>query len=386
MQEQAGRAAPADGGEYLLELVADVLQQLDPAVRGAFLQRFLKNLAGVDVSAAESVTHWEEVLRRRTELSERLGRPVNVHTAAVDYFSHTLLQNPILLEYEEFKRLRQNALTDPLTGLYNRRLFDEYAAKELNRSRRYGYPLTLLLLDLRNFKQANDSYGHAVGDEVLRCLAHACQENIRGSDYACRIGGDEFAVLMPQSEPQKASALAERVVEKFRAAIHDFAPAVDLDYGIGSYPADGDSPASLFMAADRSLYTYKNREKHLQPPEPRPDETGAASTPQGSASPAPTGLPPSGAPSGRRRFQRVALQNTDAYGVLSNTGRAKIARVLDLSFGGVSFLLDEGSHVPDTFHARLHVPLFPAAEFKLRRIYSQPLGQGLLRVGCSFGS
>ncbi len=87
----------------------------------------------------------------------------------------------------------------------------------------------------------------------------------------------------------------------------------------------------------------------------------------------------------KRRYERIFLQNTESYGVLSNSARATVSRVLDLSEGGVSFLLDEESHVPETLHARLHVPLMPESELDLRRIYTKPLGQGLLRVGCSFG-
>jgi phosphoribosyl 1,2-cyclic phosphodiesterase len=87
----------------------------------------------------------------------------------------------------------------------------------------------------------------------------------------------------------------------------------------------------------------------------------------------------------KRRYERISLQNTESYGVLCNSARATVSRVLDLSEGGVSFLLDEESHVPETLHARLHVPLMPESELDLRRIYAKPLGQGLLRVGCSFG-
>ena len=87
----------------------------------------------------------------------------------------------------------------------------------------------------------------------------------------------------------------------------------------------------------------------------------------------------------KRRHERIPLQNTESYGVLCNSARATVSRVLDLSEGGVSFLLDEESHVPETLHARLHVPMMAESELNLRRIYTKPLGQGLLRVGCSFG-
>ena len=176
--------------------------------------------------------HWQAVLERRNDLASRLGRPVTLRTAASDYFSAGfILRNPILLEYQELKRLRHNAATDSLTGLYNRRLFDEYLSKELSRSRRYNQPMTLVLFDLRNFKAANDTFGHAIGDDILRCLAQAVNETVRGSDYACRLGGDEFGIILPQSEPPSGHLLSQRIIQKFEQAANLLAPGtyVGLD-------------------------------------------------------------------------------------------------------------------------------------------------------------
>ncbi|MGA2611739.1 MAG: GGDEF domain-containing protein, partial [Terriglobia bacterium] len=202
--------------EYLLELIVDNLRQLGPAAQGAFLQRVLKDLTSVEVTEKESIVHWEKILAHRNELTEKLGRPSSLRTAAVDYFGELqLLRKPVLLEYEELEKLRHNAATDPLTGLKNRRMFEEYLGGEINRSSRYGTSFALLLLDLRRFKIANDTYGHATGDEILRSVARASVETIRGSDISCRIGGDEFAILLPQAERSSAETLAERIAGKF---------------------------------------------------------------------------------------------------------------------------------------------------------------------------
>src|SRR6202021_2554279 len=93
-----------------------------------------------------------------------------------------LFRVPILIEYDELKKLQLNAVTDPLTGLYNRRLFAESFEKELNRARRYGLPLGIVLLDLHRFKEVNDRYGHPRGDEVLRAAAVTFQKALRTSD------------------------------------------------------------------------------------------------------------------------------------------------------------------------------------------------------------
>ena len=135
------------------------------------------------------------------------------------------MRNPVLLEYEELKKLRYNAATDSLTGLNNRRMFEEYLDQEIDRSTRYGYPFVLLSFDLRNFKSVNDAYGHAAGDEILRSVARASLETLRGSDIPCRIGGDEFAIILPQADRPGSEILAERIARKFEEYARPFAPA-----------------------------------------------------------------------------------------------------------------------------------------------------------------
>ncbi len=371
-----------DAGEYFLELMVDALQQLEPAVQAAFLKGFLKSLASVEVSESDSLGHWEGILRRRREMNERLGRPVTVGTAAADYFRTVeLLQSPVLVEYEELKRLRHSAATDPLTGLYNRRLFEEYMARELVRSRRYSSSLVLLLFDLRNFKQANDTYGHSTGDEILRSLARACVETIRGSDYAFRIGGDEFALLLPESGSQSAHGLAQRITQKFEQYAHALAPdaKLGLDYGVAAFPEDGESADKLFEAADRNVYTHKGKmprgsvESLAELERSRP----LAELRQNSA----TGNEPK---KQQRRHERISLEGAGAHGVLYDGFVIREVQVLDLGLGGVSFLLDEATKLPDIFHARLHMSLFHSEELTVRRVYIHTLPQGSLRVGCSF--
>src|SRR5208282_522132 len=96
--------------EYGLDLIADTLKQLDVGVQGAFLQKFLRGLVGREISVGESITHWEGILTRQSQLGEKLDRPVTLRTAAVDYFEAlSILRDPVLLEYEELKKLRYNA-------------------------------------------------------------------------------------------------------------------------------------------------------------------------------------------------------------------------------------------------------------------------------------
>jgi diguanylate cyclase (GGDEF)-like protein len=396
--------------EYWLDLFVDTLKELDQSVQGAFLQRFLMSLASVDVCAKDSLIHWQGILTRRSELAEILGRPVMLRTASVDYFGELcMLRNPVLLEYEELKKLRRDATTDPLTGLNNRRMFEEYFGKEIDRCTRYKSSFALLLLDLHEFKGANDTYGHATGDEILRSVARASHGTIRGSDIPCRTGGDEFAILLPEAGRSGAQALAERIARKFEEYARPLAPSTPtgMDYGIAIFPEDGHDMASLFASADKSLYVSKQKAydqsgrrrfpplvaaSHLEAI-PRPVEA-EASLREGRppliiasalAATARTGEEVRGfdvSPNGRK-CERVRLEGTPAVGIVRLGVESRTVRVLDVGPGGVCLLADQDD-LPENFPVRLQVPSLPEAELILRRVYSLLLPGGKRRVGCSF--
>ena len=159
------------------------------------------------------------------------------------------------------QRLEEMSIRDPLTGLYNRRRAEEALAGELERSRRNGAPLSLLLFDVDHFKVVNDTHGHPVGDAVLRQLATVMQETLREMDIPARIGGEEFLVLMPETD----SAAAAMAIRRLRQAIHDIRVAtgsselgVTVSGGLLVAEAgEARSPAVLIEAADNALYTAK---------------------------------------------------------------------------------------------------------------------------------
>jgi len=397
--------------EYGLALIADTLKQLDADVQGAFLQKFLQGLVGREISAGESITHWEGILARQSQLVEKLDRPVTLRTAAVDYFEAlSILRDPVLLEYEELKKLRYNAATDSLTGLNNRRMFEEYLGQELDRSTRYGTSFALLALDLRNFKSVNDLYGHSAGDEILRSVARASLETLRGSDIACRTGGDEFTILLPQAERPGAVVLAERIARKFEAYSRSFTPRapVGIDYGIAIFPEDGKDASSLLAAADRSLYASKQKAHDQSASRPvapqvtasriaeplRPVKVEPASHDDHHLSDrlAPAVTVGRGEivqisesrPNGRR-FERIGLEGTPALGIVQVGGRISTVKILDASRGGVCLLVEQ-SDLPKTFRALVQVPLLPRGELEFQRIYSLVLADGMRRVGCALTS
>lgn len=158
--------------------------------------------------------------------------------------------------------LREQALRDVLTGLPNRRLFDETLPRELARCLRTGQPLTVAVIDVDHFKRFNDSHGHDAGDQVLRAVAQSLGRAIRASDMACRYGGDEFMCLLPGMTAPDAAARFERALHQLADDAGD-APlpgeTVTFTVGLATAPGHGTDAASLTHAADAALYVAKEK-------------------------------------------------------------------------------------------------------------------------------
>ena len=153
------------------------------------------------------------------------------------------------------ERLLREAQCDGLTGLYNHRFFHEQLRVEADRAGRYGRPLSLIVFDLDDFKLLNDAYGHQEGDVALRRVAAAAGEGLRSADVACRVGGEEFAILLPETTKRQARAAAARLCARVRAMAA--ARPVTISCGVATFPGDGGSPAELLAAADAALYEAK---------------------------------------------------------------------------------------------------------------------------------
>ncbi|MFC5512461.1 diguanylate cyclase [Massilia jejuensis] len=157
--------------------------------------------------------------------------------------------------------LRQQSIIDPLTQLYNRRYMDEVLKRELARSSRNGAPLSVLVLDLDHFKRINDTFGHEAGDAILRKVALTLRENIRSGDVACRMGGEEMVVLLPECGIENAIKRAEtlRLAIAANDVLHQGQPiGATASIGVASYPEHGASVQALVHAADLALYEAKH--------------------------------------------------------------------------------------------------------------------------------
>ena len=407
-----------------LELLADTLESLDLPARGQFLQRYIRAITHLDLRESQCIQLWDEMLQRRRELSENLGRPVALKTALMDVLASAgLFRVPIVIEYDELKTLQLNAVTDPLTGLYNRRLFSETFEKELNRGRRYGSPLGLVVLDLHRFKEVNDKHGHPRGDEVLRAAAATLKKALRTSDSAFRIGGDEFALLLPQTDAEQALALSRRVETVFAEMLRPLllSVGVSMDHGVATFPQDGEQADQLIRVADERLYRLKHAnhgksgnggsraqsnsappeqssgpERSATPPAPISIESGRVpERPEPKPQPPEPSSPSETTKSSegqvprsytiQRKAERVSMAGTNAYATLGEQGIRR-ARVLDLGFGGVAIELDTQEDLPENLIAVLHVPILPPVRVSLKPVWSQRTTQGNFRVGCAFVS
>jgi diguanylate cyclase (GGDEF)-like protein len=163
---------------------------------------------------------------------------------------------------EEFHRL---ATVDPLTGLYNRRFAESRLAAEAARSQRYGHPLTVVYFDLNNFKQINDRHGHPAGDQVLKEFAERLNNAIRVSDYAVRMGGDEFLVILPECPAEQVQALFNRLATIEVVYAGQIIP-VKYSAGWVGYET-GESPEHFLERADRLMYANKRSGKQASTPE-----------------------------------------------------------------------------------------------------------------------
>ena len=379
--------------DAFLELLTDTLETLERPARGQFLQRFFKSIAHVDLSETQSIDIWEQALARKRELSENVDKKVALQAALVDVLaSANLLRLPILMEYEQLRKLQINAATDPLTGLYNRRFFDDYFEKELNRAIRYSHRLALVVFDLHRFKEVNDRYGHPQGDILLQMAATTLRKSMRTSDYAFRIGGDEFALLLPQSDTEQAAALSRRLRAAYAGAIEPLRLGVPLalDYGLAVYPDDGEQQEILIRVADERLYQLKNAARPSGPSAAASTRTQAATAEKKEVFPSARSagetpqIPSAESPAAeRRRWERVSLAGTRAYALIGE-GVERTARVLDLGYGGVALEIPRPEELEEAFHAVLHVPILPPVRVSLRRVYQGAGSTGASRIGCSF--
>jgi diguanylate cyclase (GGDEF)-like protein/PAS domain S-box-containing protein len=194
---------------------------------------------------------------------------INLDAATPNFFKTKYLsrlqaladQAAIAIENAQlFKEMEKLAITDSLTGLYNRRFFFAFAENEIERSKRYNKHLSIIMMDIDHFKGVNDRFGHLIGDQVLKKIADICLSILRKVDVMCRYGGEEFTVLLPETEVADAAHAAERMctaISSLRLKTEKGDVSVSMSIGVAELDSSRGSLEKLLAAADTALYTAK---------------------------------------------------------------------------------------------------------------------------------
>jgi diguanylate cyclase (GGDEF)-like protein len=183
----------------------------------------------------------------------------NIGVKGILFLVASYLISRLRSSYDKEKR---SAREDVLTGLANRRSFFEDAQREFDRARRYAHPLSLAYVDVDNFKQINDQWGHHQGDTVLRFTGQAMKNNTREVDIVARLGGDEFAILIPQTSPEGARSMVEKIHRLLSEAVRDSGCPVTFSIGLVTFLALPNSVDAMITKADELMYSVKRAGKN----------------------------------------------------------------------------------------------------------------------------
>ena len=213
-----------------------------------------------------------------------LANPVTVATVGINLTAMVMLAYIAMVIARQQRTTRDAAIRlstiDPLTSLFNRGFFFAALEREIARSARSGRGFCLLMMDLDELKAINDRLGHFHGDRVLAAVGHVISEGVRRIDTAARYGGDEFVVLLPETDPTGAFVLAEKIrigVNELDLDLPDDTVRPSLSVGVVSYPDDGGTADELMISADRAMYTSKRAGKNRVTGVSVPDASGVAS-------------------------------------------------------------------------------------------------------------
>jgi len=237
-------------------LTSGDLTAVDPL---AFQIGALAQRQGLPLAALVAVAHHNHT-QTMDAIIGHLDHTDHAGLVALLRISHVVrdLSDTALAGYQDaaLALLTEQALTDGLTGIANRRAFDIHLDDEIQRGRRFGHGVALVLVDIDGLKRVNDTQGHIRGDLLVCAVATILREQARGIDLVARIGGDEFAVILPEATRDGADALIQRLMQTANTRQVDGA-AVRFSVGVAVYPGDGTTPAALIDHADQHMYADK---------------------------------------------------------------------------------------------------------------------------------
>lgn len=252
-------ARDLDGSEF-----AEGLQQLTAESGDEVYSELLYLLCHLRFEAEEAKSHWQGIGEHREHMAAAMKAPVDLRAALVSYFldTHPLLESPTVIELRLLESARSFAFRDSLTGLFNYRFYQEFLPRELWRADQYNNPLSLVVIDVDDFKIYNDHHGHEEGNVALSKIAVLLEQELRKVDIAVRYGGEEFVLILPATSKTGAEIVAERVREAIENEEMHRGERLTVSIGVATYPADATSERDLIRHADRAMYDAKAKGKN----------------------------------------------------------------------------------------------------------------------------
>jgi len=241
----------------------DILKRHKKDYEDNFYSSILLSLTHEAYSENEAKLLWNNVIEHMKYLENTLGRKVGISVATLDYLTNIkkILNEPKIIEEEKSNFVAQTSTVDELTQLNLRDVFDITLAKHIDESKRTNAPFCLLMIDIDDFKQVNDQYGHQVGDEVLHTIGHCINSIVREMDLAARYGGEELAIILPNSTIENAYMTGERIRKAIKNLNFD-GFSVTVSIGVSSTDTKtNNTPEALIKKADEALYRAKKEGK-----------------------------------------------------------------------------------------------------------------------------
>jgi len=230
---------------------------------GHLYSTILLSLTHETFEEAESKKLWDNILEHLTLLNKKVDRNVGIAVAALDYLLNIkkALSNPKIIEESKSNIITTASTIDELTELYLRDIFDIVLPKEWDDARRRNTSMCLLMIDIDDFKQVNDKFGHQTGDDVLKKIGQTINQLVREMDWAVRYGGEELAVLMPHTDLDEAKKVANRILTSIeRLKFEDFQVTVSI--GLSENNHNICNHKEFIKAADKALYQAKKAGKN----------------------------------------------------------------------------------------------------------------------------
>ena len=251
--------------DKFLEQLNELVNRLGDKVYSALLFLLCRQSFDND----EAKLHWIAVVDLHSLMAKKLGESIDIRLALVSYFlqDKNCFERPALIDLAFFEKIQDSVYKDELTGLYNYRYLKAHLEQELQRAQRYNSIISVVMMDIDDFKYFNDHHGHEAGNRMLTKLACILQDSIRGIDTAIRYGGEEFVLTLPGTNKEGAYMVYERIQKTLREDSLEYANEQPLGFlsvsaGIATYPIDTSDAGELLQRADNAMYIAKNLGKN----------------------------------------------------------------------------------------------------------------------------